>query len=289
MEFGEKLKSLREEKGMTQQTLADHLYVTRQAVSKWECGARFPDLMTTKKIADYLQVSIDELVSGDDWKDFAEKQPAIENETTGRLQTAYYTIAAILMIIKLYVKSPEILHEIISNITHYSGLSLVLDLTYSLCQILPDIAIAIILLYAANQSIKRNLGPKMIASIIGTYMGSQILFYSYICLYTKNANQLFIIIAQLLCLGSIMHFFKTKTQRNPLFVYIVCCIQILAAFGSDVYYTLIIYIKGSVNHYFLLQSAYCNLNTIAIACIMCLTMMQAKLVSQKRKLQAKKV
>ena len=37
-EFGENLKRIREEKGMTQQTLADYLYVTRQAVSRWEGG-----------------------------------------------------------------------------------------------------------------------------------------------------------------------------------------------------------------------------------------------------------
>ena len=36
VEFGEKVKKLREEKGMTQQTMADQLYVTRQAVSRWE-------------------------------------------------------------------------------------------------------------------------------------------------------------------------------------------------------------------------------------------------------------
>ena len=35
-EFGENLKRVREEKGITQQTLADYLYVTRQAVSRWE-------------------------------------------------------------------------------------------------------------------------------------------------------------------------------------------------------------------------------------------------------------
>ena len=38
IEFGEKIKQLREEKGLTHQTMAEKLYVTRQAVSRWECG-----------------------------------------------------------------------------------------------------------------------------------------------------------------------------------------------------------------------------------------------------------
>lgn len=41
VEFGEQLRKAREAKGMTQQTLAEHLYVTRQAVSRWECGDRY--------------------------------------------------------------------------------------------------------------------------------------------------------------------------------------------------------------------------------------------------------
>ena len=75
VEFGEKLKQLREEKGMTQQTLAEMLYVTRQAVSRWECGARYPDLLTAKKIAKILDVTIDELVSGEELKENIEKEP----------------------------------------------------------------------------------------------------------------------------------------------------------------------------------------------------------------------
>jgi DNA-binding XRE family transcriptional regulator len=38
VEFGEQLRRAREAKGMTQQTLAEQLYVTRQAVSRWKCG-----------------------------------------------------------------------------------------------------------------------------------------------------------------------------------------------------------------------------------------------------------
>ncbi|MDE7259293.1 MAG: helix-turn-helix domain-containing protein, partial [Lachnospiraceae bacterium] len=64
VEFGEKVKQIREERGMTQQTLAEKLYVTRQAVSRWERGARYPELLTAKKIARVLNVSLDELLSG---------------------------------------------------------------------------------------------------------------------------------------------------------------------------------------------------------------------------------
>ena len=38
VEFGEQLRKAREGKGMTQQSLAEQLYVTRQSVSRWECG-----------------------------------------------------------------------------------------------------------------------------------------------------------------------------------------------------------------------------------------------------------
>ena len=62
VEFGEQLRRAREEKGMTQQSLAEQLYVTRQAVSRWECGDRYPDLLTTKKISQILEVSLDDLL-----------------------------------------------------------------------------------------------------------------------------------------------------------------------------------------------------------------------------------
>ena len=58
---------------MTQQTLAEHLYVTRQAISRWECGDRYPDLIMAKKLAAFLEVSLDELLSTDEIKKVAER------------------------------------------------------------------------------------------------------------------------------------------------------------------------------------------------------------------------
>lgn len=95
MEFGEKIKKLREEKGMTQQTMAEQLYVTRQAVSRWECGARYPDLLTAKKIAQILEVSIDELVSGEELQKNIEREPILARPVENIFQTVLYTVAVV--------------------------------------------------------------------------------------------------------------------------------------------------------------------------------------------------
>ena len=63
MKFGEAIKRKREQLGMTQQELADKLFVSRQTVCRWEGGSRCPDLVMSKRIAMALGVSLDELVS----------------------------------------------------------------------------------------------------------------------------------------------------------------------------------------------------------------------------------
>ena len=52
--FADKLKTLREERGLSQSQLADKLFVTRQAVSKWERDAGMPDIPSLQKIADFF-------------------------------------------------------------------------------------------------------------------------------------------------------------------------------------------------------------------------------------------
>lgn len=101
LEFGEKVKQIREERGMTQQSLAEKLYVTRQAVSRWECGARYPDLLTAKKISAILEVPLDELLSGEELRENVEKEPVLAQPVEAIVQTTLYAIAAIHLVGKI--------------------------------------------------------------------------------------------------------------------------------------------------------------------------------------------
>ena len=56
MTFGEKLKALREEHGMTQDDLAAKLYVSRTAISKWETNRSYPSIDSLKAIQQELDV-----------------------------------------------------------------------------------------------------------------------------------------------------------------------------------------------------------------------------------------
>ena len=66
MEFNEKLQQLRKRKGLTQEELADLLYVSRTAVSKWESGRGYPNIDSLRDIAKTFSVTVDELLSGEE-------------------------------------------------------------------------------------------------------------------------------------------------------------------------------------------------------------------------------
>ena len=66
MTLGEKLKKLRTDKNLTQEELAEILFVSRTAISKWESGRGFPNIESLKAISKYFSVSLDELLSGEE-------------------------------------------------------------------------------------------------------------------------------------------------------------------------------------------------------------------------------
>ena len=65
MEFNEKLQELRKQKGLTQEELAEVLYVSRTAISKWESGRGYPNIDSLKAISKFFSVSLDDLLSSD--------------------------------------------------------------------------------------------------------------------------------------------------------------------------------------------------------------------------------
>lgn len=54
MEFGEKLQELRKSKGLTQEELAEALYVSRTAISKWESSRGYPNIESLKEISSFF-------------------------------------------------------------------------------------------------------------------------------------------------------------------------------------------------------------------------------------------
>lgn len=66
MEFNKKIQELRKQKGLTQEELAEALYVSRTAISKWESGRGYPNIDSLKAIAKFFGITIDELLSGDE-------------------------------------------------------------------------------------------------------------------------------------------------------------------------------------------------------------------------------
>ena len=74
MEFYEKLQELRKNKGLTQEQLAEELYVSRTAISKWESGRGYPSIDSLKEISKYFSVSIDDLLSSEKLLSIAENE-----------------------------------------------------------------------------------------------------------------------------------------------------------------------------------------------------------------------
>jgi transcriptional regulator with XRE-family HTH domain len=73
MEFNEKIQELRKQKGLTQEELAEKLYVSRTAISKWESGSGYPNIESLKAIAKFFSVTVDELLSSGEVLTLAEE------------------------------------------------------------------------------------------------------------------------------------------------------------------------------------------------------------------------
>lgn len=164
VEFGEQLRRAREEKGMTQQSLAEQLYVTRQAVSRWECGDRYPDLLTTKKISQILEVSLDDLLSGKEMEKVVERNPVIENKGINNILIALYAfvvISFIITIVDIVIRFP-----LQSEAIDYSDIQVVVT---NILALLIQIAF---FAYGLINAIRGVLSPKRMGAVIVAFFAT---------------------------------------------------------------------------------------------------------------------
>ena len=66
MLIGDKLKEARLKKNMTQEEVAEKIFVSRQSISNWENNKTYPDIGNVISLSDLYDVSLDELLKGSD-------------------------------------------------------------------------------------------------------------------------------------------------------------------------------------------------------------------------------
>ena len=100
MEFNEKLQELRKSKGLTQEKLAEKLFISRTAISKWESGRGYPSLDSLKEIARFFSVTIDDLICSDEMISVAENE---KREFADKYVSLICSVMDILPIMLLFI------------------------------------------------------------------------------------------------------------------------------------------------------------------------------------------
>lgn len=115
MTFGGKLKKLRNDNSMTQEQLAEKIFVTRTAISKWETNNGYPSIDSLKAISNLFRVSIDDLISDVD----VENKKVLDEKIAKRF---YFVAIAFLGITVLFTLLAYFLKQPFFNIGSVCGL-----------------------------------------------------------------------------------------------------------------------------------------------------------------------
>lgn len=97
MNVGQKLKESRTKSKMTQEQVAEKLFVSRQTISNWENEKSYPDIISVIKLSDLYSISLDELLKGD------EKMVEHLQESTNVVKSNKMLMAAILVNIVIFL------------------------------------------------------------------------------------------------------------------------------------------------------------------------------------------
>ena len=94
MELGNHIKHYRNEKGLSQEELAERVYVTRQTISNWENNKNYPDINSIVLLSEVFEISIDNLIKGD----LEEMKKEINSEEVKKLNFYSWMVLIIFLI-----------------------------------------------------------------------------------------------------------------------------------------------------------------------------------------------
>ena len=104
MEFHEKLQELRRGRGLTQEELAEAIFVSRTAVSKWESGRGYPSIDSLKALAKFFSVTVDELLSPDEVLTIAEEErDRVQEQTRQKMGDLMFALSDVCMLLLLFL------------------------------------------------------------------------------------------------------------------------------------------------------------------------------------------
>ena len=107
MEFNEKLQELRKSRSLTQEELAEALFVSRTAISKWESGRGYPSIDSLREISRYFSVTIDDLICSEEMISVAENEKKeFADKSLSLICNAMDILLAILLFIPAFGNGP---------------------------------------------------------------------------------------------------------------------------------------------------------------------------------------
>lgn len=97
MELGKQIKKHRQEIQLSQEKLADRVYVSRQTISNWENDKSYPDVNSLVLLSEIFQISLDNLIKGDIevMKDIIQKEEIVKMNRYGKIYTIMLIVTAV--------------------------------------------------------------------------------------------------------------------------------------------------------------------------------------------------
>lgn len=187
-------------------------------MSRWKCGARYPDLLTAKKLSEVLEVSLDELLSGEEMKKCVEKNPIVESPVIGRVQSVLYAFAGMAYLLMSVLAIRFLAPELTGESPRMMG--------YGVSHLLGYLMITLLLFAGLAFSICGKLTPKKAGVIVVAHFGGGIISNIFALMQALGIWLIaFQSILYLVCIAVVFGYYFQVRRVSPISVYCV------AAFG----------------------------------------------------------